>query len=39
MQVYNSIIYGYFCIDFMLKGQNLLDYINLFSPNYLEKND
>ena len=21
------------CIDFMLKGKNLLDYTNLFSPN------
>ena len=32
----------YFCIgyiDFMLKSKNLLDYINLFSPNHHEKND
>ena len=32
----------YFCIgviDFMLKGTNLLDYANLFSPNNYEKND
>ena len=32
---------GYFCIglfiDFMFKG--LTDYTNLFSPNYLKKND
>ena len=26
-------------IDFMLKGTNLLDYANLFSPNNYEKND
>ena len=33
---------GYFCIvfiDFMLKGKNLLDYKNLFSPNEYEKNE
>ena len=33
---------GYFCIgftDFMLKGESLLDYANLFSPNEHEKND
>ena len=33
---------GYFCIgfiDFMLKGKYLLEYTNLFSPNYYEKND
>ena len=33
---------GYFCmgfIDFMLKIENLLDYINLFFPNDYEKND
>ena len=32
----------YFCtefIDFMLKGESLLEYTNLFSPNYYEKND
>ena len=32
---------GYFYIgfiDFMLKGECLLDYINLFSPNHYEKN-
>ena len=33
---------GYFCIgviDFILKGKNLLDDANLFSPNECEKND
>ena len=42
IQAYNSIICGYFCIeyiDFMLKGKSLLDYTNLFSPNEYEKND
>ena len=32
----------YFCtefIDFMLKGESLLEYTNLFSPNSFEKND
>ena len=32
----------YFCIGFvyfMLKGKNLLDYTNLFSPNEYERND
>ena len=39
---YNSMMCGYFCIgfiDFMLKGQSLFDYKNLFSPNVYEKND
>ena len=42
IQTYDSIMYGYFCIgfiDFMLKGQSLLDETNLFSPNDNEKND
>ena len=42
MQSYDSILCGYFCIgliDFMLKGQSLLDYTNFFSPNKFEKND
>ena len=42
IQVYNSTMCGYFCfgfIDFMLKGNSLLDYTNLFSPNEYEKND
>ena len=33
-------MYGYFCIgfiDFMLKDQSLLDYINSFSLNEYEK--
>ena len=40
-QAYDSMC-GYFCIgfiDFMLKGKSLLDYTNLLSPNYYEKND
>ena len=35
-------MFGYFCIgyiDFMLKGEHLLHYTNLFSPNDYEKND
>ena len=35
-------MWKYFCIgfiDFMLKGKNLFDYKNLFSPNDFEKND
>ena len=39
-QEYDSIMCGYFCmefIDFMLKGKNLLEYTNLFSPNDYEK--
>ena len=42
IQVYNSVICGYFCIrfiDFMLKGKSLLDYTNSFSPNDYERND
>ena len=33
---------GYFCIgfiDFMLKGKNLIDFTNLFSPNDFKKSD
>ena len=33
---------GYFCIgfiDFMLKGKDLLEYTNLFSPNEYKRND
>ena len=33
---------GYFCIgfiDFRFNGNNLTDFTNLFSPNYLTKND
>ena len=42
MQAYDSIMCGYFCIEFinyMLKGKTLLDYTNLFSPNDFKKND
>ena len=35
LQAYNSIC-GF--IDFMIKGNGLLDYINIFSPNEYEKN-
>ena len=41
IQVYDSIMCGYFCIEFinyMLKGKTL-DYTNLFSPNDFKKND
>ena len=33
---------GYFCtvfFDFMLKGNDLTDFTNLFSPNNFKKND
>ena len=33
---------GYFCIgfiSFMFKGNSLIDFINLFSPNDFKKND
>ena len=42
IQLYDSIMCGYFCIEFinyMLKGKTLLDYTNLFSPNDFKKND
>ena len=35
-------MYRYFCIgfiDLMLKGNSLIDFTNLFSPNDLKKND
>ena len=35
IQAYNSIMCGYFCIlfiDFMLPGESLIDFTNLFSP-------
>ena len=41
IQAYDSIMCGYFCIefiDFMLKDKSFLEYTNLFSPNYYEKN-
>ena len=42
LQTCDSVICGYFCtgfIDFMLKGDNLTDFTNLFSPNNFKKND
>ena len=33
---------GFYCIafiEYMLSGEALLDYTNLFSPNYYKKND
>ena len=41
IQAYDSIMCGYFCIEFinyMLKGKTLLDYTSLFSPNDFKKN-
>ena len=40
LQENNSIMCGYFCIgfiDFMLAGNKLTDYTNLFSPHDLKK--
>ena len=42
IQAYNSIMCGYFCIgfiNFMLSGNTLTDFTNLFSPNNFKKND
>ena len=42
VQVYDSIMYGYFLIgfiDFMFKGNTLTEFTNLFSPNNFKKND
>ena len=42
MQAYDSIMCGYFCtgfIDFMLAGNILTEFTNLFSPNNFKKND
>ena len=42
IQAYDSVMCRYFCIgfiDFMLKGNNLTNFTNLFSPNNLKKND
>ena len=36
IQACDSIICRYFCIDIVLNGKSLLDYLNLFSPNYYE---
>ena len=40
IQVYNSVMRGFFCIrftDFMLKGNSLTEFTNLFSPNHFKK--
>ena len=42
LQAYDSVMSGYFCIgfiDFMLKGNNLTAFTNIFSPNNFKKND
>ena len=42
IQAYNSIMCGYFCIDFinfMLARKILTEYTNLFLPNNFKKND
>ena len=42
LQTYYSVMCRYFCIefiDFRLKGNNLTDFTNLFSPNGFKKND
>ena len=42
LQAYDLVMCGYFCIgfiDFMLKGNTLTGYANLFSPNNLKEND
>ena len=42
IQAYDSIMCGYFCIefiDFMLKGKSLLEYTDLFSLDEYEKKD
>ena len=42
IQVYDSIMRGYFCarfIDFMLAGETLTEFTNLFSTNNFKRND
>ena len=42
IQAYDSIMCEYFCIrfiEFMLKGKSFIKYTNLFSSNYVKKND
>ena len=42
VQANDSVMSGYFCIgfiDFMLAGEKLTDYTNLFSPHYFRKSD
>ena len=42
IQVYDSIMCGYFCarfIDFMLAGETLTEFTSLFSTNNFKRND
>ena len=42
IQVYDSIMWSYFCIgflNFMFNGKSLTEYTNRFSPNDFNKND
>ena len=42
IQVYDSIMCGYFCTgftDFILAGKNLTEFTNIFSRNNFKKND
>ena len=42
IQVYDSIMCGYFCarfIDFMLAGETLTEFTNVFSTNNFKRND
>ena len=42
IQAYDSILCGYFCIEFinyMPDGKSLIDFTNLFSPHDFKKND
>ena len=42
IQAYDSVMCGYFCfgfIDFMVKGNNLTNFTNLFSTNNFKKSD
>ena len=42
IQAYDSIMCGYFCIGFinyMIRGEDLIDYTNLFSPSDFDKDD
>ena len=42
IQAYDSVMCGYFCIwfiDYMIKGKDLINYTNLFSPCDFDKND
>ena len=42
LQAHDSVMCSYLCIgfiDFMLKGNNITDFTNLFSPNDFKKND